>query len=453
MVFGFIKKYFRQPISPPQRVEPLDIKPKFNICVVEFFDNIENENGKKLANILQNFEGLNVVYFSENFDKSFLNLESRNIFDLIDKGQSIMDKTNADVILWGYRGSGHIRINFQTKLKPDMSEHFVSLLDCLYLPTSAFNPKQEFPTALISLIYGAAISAADRPRKEYKIYKKYLLKKTVAELSKINSAKSLGLEYLPYIMNFLGIIYLSLAYESSSDEDFKVVKNLFETALKHQDLLQQKNHLGCIYYHLGQLYDCATRYMAKRPSAFYRGAIENYQAAQKYLSKYTYPYDYGFICYKLALLYLNYWKQTEDIQALRDAVFQLREAEKIYTQVLFPEFWGYIQGDLGHMLHNLGHLTKSSDICGLAIGAYKNQQKIVTERSNPLYWAAIEEKIGEIYYMQGKSYQDTEYLEEALTCFHNALFIYEKAKRADEVKKINISISKSYQILAELRSD
>lgn len=453
MLAGLIKKLFNKPQKPSPVIEPANMAIRFKVAIIEFYDNVENHNGLKLAKQLQGREGLDIAYFNEPFDKSFLNFESRSLFDLIDKGQSIINKINADVLIWGYRSQNSIRINFQTKYQYENNDQsFVSLLDCLYIPAKFFQ-SDNLPEPLINLLHGAIVSAVNQPNREYKIYRKYLLKKIINNLSQVNSAKSLGIEYIPYIMNFLGIIYMSLAFESKSDEDFRIVKNLFDNALKHQDMISQATHLGCIYYHLGQLYDSATVYMEKKPSGYFRGAIENYRMAQKHLGKYNFPYNYGYICYKLSELYYNYWKQTEDLQALRDAVFQLREAEKIYTQVLFPDFWGHIQGDLGHMLHNLGHITKSYEICRLAINSYRNQQNVITERSYPLRWAAIQEKIGEIYYMQGKSDEDRESLEEALSCFHDALYIFENAKKADNIQKLNISISKTYHVLAEIKGN
>lgn len=147
---------------------------------------------------------------------------------------------------------------------------------------------------------------------------------------------------------------MSFAGDNTAEKDFKIIKSLFETAIKHQDLITSPIHLGCIYNHLGQLYDCAAANVEKRRDAYFKGAIEYYRQAQKYLGKYTYPYDYGYISYRLAKLFFSYWRQKEDIQALRDAVFQLREAEKIYTYALFPEFWAEIQGELGYYLSLLG---------------------------------------------------------------------------------------------------
>jgi len=426
---------------------------RFKIAIAEFFDNSDYNKGKKLADTLQNCEGIDIIYLDEPFDKSFLNLESRNLFDLIDKGQSLLEQNQADVLVWGYRDNSQIRLNFQNRQQYENIDcSFVSLLDCLYIPADSLNDFQQLPDSLATLIYGAIISAVNRQEREYQIYKKYLLKKTVNRLSEIDSAKAMGLEYIPYILNFLGIIYLSLVYESQYEADFKIVKNLFENALKHQNLLLQPTHLGCIYYHLGQLYESASAHTQNKPSVYLRGAIKNMHTAQKYLGKFTYPYDYGYLCYKLSKLYFNYWKQTEDLQALRDGVFQLREAEKIFTQVLFPSFWGHIQGNLAHLLKNLGNLTKSQKICQLAVNAYRNQQKIITERHQPLVWAEIQNKIGEIYYMLGKLSDDSDYIEEALACFHDALYLFENHKDWETVNYIKTDISKSYQILYDIRN-
>ena len=258
---------------------------------------------------------------------------------------------------------------------------------------------------------------------------------------------------MPYILNFIGIIYLSLAYDSSYESDFKIIRNIFEDVLKLQNKILQPTHLGCIYYHLGQLYDCATRYMTTKPTSYFRPAIKNYQNSQKYLSKYTYPYDYGYVCFQLSGLYVSYWKQTEDIQALRDAVFQLREAEKVYTQILFPDFWSRIQGRLGYLLHNLGHLTQSREICELSIQAYKNQQKVITEKNDPKSWAEIQEKIGNIEYFLGRLQDDASLIQEALSCFHDALYIYENTGMNTQIKQIKTDIAKAYQSLEKLKEN
>lgn len=451
-LFERLHNLFFSPVTVPDDSLSAEaaLRINFKVVVTEFADNVESNGGELLSRLLDGQDGLSVSYFDEPFAKNFLSLESRTLFDLIDKGQTILDKTGADILIWGCREGNKIRLNFQTALQYEkQSSAVISLLDSLYLPAAIFDsslPSLIAPS-IAGLIYGAAVSAVNPADKVAKIQKRYLLKKIIARLSADNSAKSLSIDYLPYVMNFLGIIYLSYCFDEAGDKDFKIVANLFETAIKHQDLIKNPLHLGCIYYHLGQLYDSASLHLNKRPGSFYKGAISYYRLAQKYLGKYNYPYDYGFISYKLAALYYNYWRQKDDIQALRDAVFNLREAEKIFTYALFPDFWANIQGELGHRLALLGSLTGSGDISELAISAYKNQQKVITERRDPLHWAKIQESIGEIYYRLGKNAGDNDFLEEALEYFHDALYIFENMELSEEAKRLTIDISKTGSLL------
>ncbi len=417
---------------------------KFRVVVVEFSDSVESRSGELIAQKLKEKDVLDVVYFDEIFSKDFLNFDARNLFDLIDKGQSILEKTQADVLIWGYREADKIRINFQNSKQYEKEDNaFISLMDSFYIPADLTQKKQDFPQALSNLIYGAVISAINPHNKEMQIQKKYLLKKIISLLSQDNSAKTLSIEYLPYIMNLLGIIYLSYAYDRGEGQDYKIVKNLFDTALKHQDLIKNPVHLGCIYNHLGQLYDASGEYSPRKPINHLKNAISYFRYAQKYLTKYNNPYDYGYISYKLSHLFYTFWRQKEDIQALRDAVFQLREAEKIYTYALFPEFWANIQGELAHMLSLLGNFGKSEDISELAIACYKNRQKVITEKRNPYEWAQIQMNIGEIYYYLGKNAQDKPLLEEALEYFHDALYVFENMKKDDDAKKVSNEIART----------
>lgn len=140
---------------------------------------------------------------------------------------------------------------------------------------------------------------------------------------------------MPYIMNFLGIIYLNYAHDNRDEKDFKITKSLFETAIKHQDLITSPLHLGCIYYHLGQLYDCGTRYMENRPGSYFKGAIEFYRQAQRYLGKYTYPYDYGYISYRLSHLFFNFGAKR---RTFRLCVMPSFSCGKPKRSILMPSF-------------------------------------------------------------------------------------------------------------------
>ncbi|MDD4555857.1 MAG: tetratricopeptide repeat protein [Alphaproteobacteria bacterium] len=443
--FDFVKNIF--PNSNPKKNTDMPLfAPKFKVLIIEFSDNVEGNSGEIITRMIRNKEGLEVYYFDEPFNKNFLSLDSKELFDWIDRGQTIIDRTGADVIVWGFREGDKLRLNFQSTNQYESNRKiFISLMDSLYIPASNINDEVHFPTSLIDLIHGAIISTVEAKDNELKIYRKYLLRKIINRLINDDSAKSLSIDFMPYLMNFLGIIYLSYAFENTDDKDFKIIKNLFETGIKHQDLITNPIHLGCIYYHLGQLYDCASNNINKHPLIYFKGAIEYYIQSQKYLSKYNYPYEYGSVCYRLSSLYFNYWKQKSDLQALRDAVFQLREAEKIYTYALFPEFWANIQENLGHLLAILGNLTNSNEISGLAIESYKNKQKVITEKKSPISWAQTQSEIGDIYYRLGKSNQNKELFEDALEYFHDALYIFENAKMDNEIKKLSVNIAKTSQ--------
>ena len=192
----------------------------------------------------------------------------------------------------------------------------------------------------------------------------------------------------------------------------------------------------------------ATQTNTNHAAKHYKAAIANYQLAQKYIGKYVYPYNYGFISYELSNLLYDYWRQNEDVQALRDAVFNLREAEKIFTYAVFPEFWAEIEGLLGQRMNVLSSTVNNNAIAELAIAAYKNQQKIITEKRDPYQWAIIQENIGNIYYRLGRQMQDTGLLEESLDYFHDALYIFENMDMADNTKRVTTHIAKTSDLLA-----
>lgn len=449
-LLSFLKNSFLTPRTETSETlsEEEALKIKFNVVVIEFAENVENSSGEILTALLHTIPYLSVHYFNEPFNKNFLNLEGRTFFDFIDKGQTILDKTKADVLIWGYREDDKIRLNFQTSYQYEKNNtSLISLIDSLYLPAAIFDAATQFPKPILNLILGAIIASINTPAKTTEIQQKYLLKKIIHVLSSDNSAKNMPLSDLPYIMNFLALIYLSYCKQNNNLKEFKIVNNLLETAVKHQDLIKNPLHLGCIYNHLGQLHAAALK-TVENSTKHFKGAIGNYQRAQKYLGKYTYPYDYGFISFKLSDLLYDFWKQKEDLQALRDSVFNLREAEKIFTYALFPEFWADIEGELGHRLSVLGSLTKNNAIAELAIAAYKNQQKIITENRDPFLWAAIQENIGNIYYRLGKENDDKDSLEESLEYFHDALYIFENMDIADSVKRLTSSIAKSSNLLS-----
>lgn len=450
-VLNLLKNFFLSDndVAGNTRAEDDAFAIKYNCVVVEFAETLDSSSGEILAALLRSQKNLNVSYFNEPFNKSFLSLEGRTFFDFIDKGQAILDKTKADVLIWGCREGTQIRLNFQTSQQYEKGmKTFLSLLDSLYLPAQIFDDVTAFPPAIVNLIVGAIVAAAPADSKQRQIQQKFILKRIVDQLSKSDSAKLMPVEYLPYIMNFLALIYMTYCQNSSEEKDFKIVSKLLKIAVDHQDLIKNQMHLGCIYSHFGQLHVLAAGTNSNHIVKHYKAAVANYQLAQRYVGKYVYPYNYGFISYQLSNTLYDYWRQVKDIQALRDAVFNLREAEKIFTYTIFPELWAEIEGLLGQRMNVLSSQTHNNAIAELAINAYKNQQKIITEKRDPFAWASIQENIGNIYYRLGREAQDNTLLEESLEYFHDALYIFENMDLSENTKRVTTNIAKTSDLLA-----
>ncbi len=451
-ILSFLKNAFLSSTDPDEVISGENddaFNIKYRCLVIEFAETLDNSSGEILTALLRTQKNLEVNYFNEPFNKNFLSLEGRTFFDFIDKGQAILDKTNSDILIWGCREGHQIRLNFQTSEQYEQNNSsFLSLLDSLYLPADIFDNTANFPISIIELITGIIIMASPAHTKQQLIQQKFLLKRIIDRLSHDNSAKIMPVEYLPYIMNFLALIYMTYCRNSSEEKDFKIVNKLLNTAISHQDLIKNTMHLGCIYSHFGQLHTLASNTNSNHITKHYKAAIANYQLAQKYIGKYTYPYNYGFISYQLSNLLYDYWRQINDIQALRDSVFNLHEAEKIFTYAVFPDFWAEIEGLLGQRMSVLSSQINNNAIAEMAITAYKNQQKIITEKRDPFQWATIQENIGNIYYRLGKSLQDDSLLEESLEYFHDALYIFENMDLDENSKRVTNHIAKTSDLLA-----
>lgn len=416
----------------------------FRVTVVAFEDKCNLNCGRRFAEILRCNPLFDVNFFDESFPKGFLNLQGRNFFDFIDRGNKILSSTHSDILVWGYEENGKIRLNFQIAdpyIIPNEDLSY-SLLDSLFIPLSYLTTAGSFSESVLLAICGIIIAAIRPVTNDQKKSKPILLQDIIELLAADTSPKDISREFMPYIMNMLGKIYLSNTKNNLTSTDIEVIQNLFETALKDIHLMSHPVYYGEVYHNMAQLFECA--YNDKRltdRSEYLKSAIAYYQEAHKYLNK-NYPYDYGLIAYHLAVLYFDYWKQTNDLQALRDAVSQLREAEKVYTKSQFMHSWCYVEGLLGYYLASLGLMTKSSDIMQLAINSYRNQQEVFDQRVYPLQWAGIQEEIGNIYYLLGKQNEDETFLLEARNYFNSALSVYQELKAKAEIAIVKQRLAK-----------
>lgn len=418
------------------------------IVVVEFSEYGNFGFGKKMARLLEKNPNFNVRYFDEPFDKGFLNLHGRNFFDLVDAGNMILQRLNADVIVWGYQDNENIRLNFQTaNAYSDFDNVSCSILESLFVPAEYFDHINVFPEILFNLITGIIASAISEQRIDLKVLKQKLLKNVIAKFNREGLNNNDKLMYSPYVLNTTGLIYLSYAQRELSKKTFNMIKEILLNALSYKGQIMQNVHIGCLYKNLGQLYETALKQDLDNYWVLFKEAITNYKIAQKYLDHYNYPYDFAMISFKLSQLHFGYWKFTNDIQALRDAVYFLREAEKTYTQISFPELWSKIEGYLGFYLSLLGLFSQSNEISKLAIKSYKNRQQVYRKELYPVMWAKTQENIANVYYNMGKNSKDTNAFSEAISYYKSALKVYENKHLQNEVEIVNTSINKVMKII------
>ena len=413
------------------------------IVVVEFAEYGNYGFGQAMARLLQKNQYFNVRYFDEPFNKGFLNLQGRGFFDLVDAGNMILQKLNADVIVWGYQEEANIRLNFQTaNVYSDWENVSCSILESLYVPAEYFEHISFFPEMLENLITGTIAAAISEQRIDLRHLKQKLLKNTIVNFMSGSPSENNEVMLSPYALNTTGLIYLSNTQRELTQKNFNTIKELLQNALSYKHQIMQNVHLGCIYKNLGQLYETALKQELGGYWQLFREAINNYRTAQKYLDHYNYPYDFAMISFKLSQLYFRYWKFSNDIQALRDAVHYLREAEQTYTEISFPELWSKIEGYLGFYLSLLGLFSKSNDISKLAIKSYKNKQTVYRKELYPVAWAKIQENIANVYYNIGKNAKDKTALAEAIDYYQSALKVYENKKLRQDIIVVNNSMDK-----------
>ncbi len=413
------------------------------IVVVDFAEYGNYGFARGFARLLQKNTNFNVRYFDEPFEKNFLNLQGRNFFDLVDAGNTILQKLNADVVAWGYQENENIRLNFQTANAYSDWDHVTcSILESIYVPAEYFEHVNFFPEVLENIINGIIATAISEQRIDLRHLKQKLLKNIISKFNTGHTASNDKLLLSPYVMNATGLIYLSYAQNELSQKTFNSIKELFNNALAYQNEITQNVHIGCIYKNIAQLYETALKQEMGGYWVLFREAITNYRTAQKYLDHYNYPYDFALISFKLSQLYFRYWKFANDTQALRDAVYFLREAEKTYTKIAFPELWSKIEGYLGYYLSLLGMFSKNADISMLAIKSYQNKQQVYRKELYPVMWAKIQENIANVYYNIGKIGKDRNAFSEALDYYKSALKIYENKKMQNEITIVNNSMDK-----------
>lgn len=440
MASRFWHRFFKQDKSVHASAD--SVYAPIKITVAAFEDDCSENSGRYLCELLKESSLFECDFYDELTDKSFLNLQGRNFFDFYDAGRKILKQTGADVLIWGLRKNDKIRLNFQTGRQYENAD--ISLLDSLCLPLNFFQDKI-LPEQLFELICAIVVVTAEKNNGN-----KQKILKNLFDKIKTSSPRGLSIEDMPYILNMLAIIYLQANADSLSIADIKAISGILDKARKLSADAADVLLTASICANFGKLYQVAAEAFDHYRDLFLKNAIEYNRMAQKYFNRYAYPYDFGVLACRNSQLYFAYWRQVSDVQALRDAVFNLREAEKIFSEAAFPYFWALIQDKLGFYLSLLGLFSHSDEISLLAVENYKNRQRVFAKEVWPLKWAKTQENIGNIFYNTGKWLKDENYLEEAIKYYEDAAEIYENCKKSDELRQMQICITKADEYIKQL---
>ena len=145
----------------------------------------------------------------------------------------ILQKLNADVIVWGYQENENIRLNFQTaNAYSDWDNVSSSILESLFVPAEYFEHINFFPEMLTNLITGIIAASISEQRIDLRHLKQKLLKGVINNFNNDGPSENGSLMYSPYVMNTVGLIYLSFSQKELSQKTFNTAKELLAAAEK-----------------------------------------------------------------------------------------------------------------------------------------------------------------------------------------------------------------------------
>ena len=395
---------------------------------------------------LSQFPWFEIQTQSEQTFENFLDLNNKNFFDFLDSGLKILKKYQADILIRLYQKGNNVRLNFQT---PDMyltdKPPFLSLLSGLYLPISYFR-HPPLPAEISTLIAGTLLSLNLKKDEQYKLF----LQNLVDILSKNRPPQGIEPQYMPHILNLLAFNYIAANSSKLEKQHVKLAMNLIDVAYHKQNKNDSSLTEGTLLLTLGQMYQCALSGKNADSYILLERAIESYKKAQKHFNRYVFPYDYGHLSVILSELYFQFFKLSNDSQALRDAVFHLREAEKIFTKTQFSILWAKIKHNLGIYLSLLSARSDNEEIAERAVESFKDEQQIYSLQTAPEKWAEIEIEIAHICYHLGRKLFKTEHIENAVKHYSNAFDVYAKLQKTEKLKQIELYVQKADEEIMRL---
>ena len=297
----------------------------------------------------------------------------------------------------------------------------------MYVPAEAFNDEQSFPSALLDLLTGTIVSAVNRPTPNLKSIK-ISSQKIIRRISQIDSVKPLGLDYMPYLLNQLGLIYMSAAADNRSVDNFKTIGNLFETALKYQNKFCSPPTSAAFTFISDSsttvrrfIWPVIPELIFAPPSAI----IIRHRNISANIPIPTTTVIFATRNFPAFITITGNKPKTCRLCAIRFTSFANANGYSLRRNFRVLELYSGQP-----RLSSSQPRPSDQERRHLPAGRQRLSQpaKIITENRQPLLWAQIQEKIAEVYYLEGKTAANREALQEALACYHDARYIFETLK-------------------------
>ena len=162
-------------------------------------------------------------------------------------------------------------------------------------------------------------------------------------------------------------------------------------------------------------------------------AITCFQEALKFHTFEAFPSEWAVAQNNLGLAYINRIK-GQDADNFKQAITCFQEALKVRTFEAFRENWAETQNNLGLAYINIFRKGQY-EYLGQAIPCFQEALKVYTFEASPLDWAMTQNNLGiahyYLYYVYRNIIEDEESenlgqenLEQAMTCFQEALKVY-----------------------------
>ncbi len=440
--FLFKNKNTQKNISPLPEFKPIKIVLSANA------DAVLTTPKRMIEESLHTYPFFEIIFELDTFDEDYLLEGHQNFFDFWDSGLKILKKHKADILLRLKKGQNDVRLHFQTsKMYQKQDLPFFSAVYPLKLPFHYFEA-QKLPDQITALIVGVLLALK---KDESPFYRKKSVE-ILRLLSKNKIPSQTDKESLVCILYFLSLIYINHNRLALKKKDVQITQNLLKTAFEHvssDDFILQ----SALYGALAQMYECAADNPKADALVLLERAIESYKKALKYINRYVFVYDWGYLNLVLSRVHARFHHLSDNHQALRDAIAYLKNAQQIFTLSSSPYLWAVIEDRLGIYLSLLSAKSDNKEIAFMAIECFKNKQKVYSKEYAPDMWAETQFTIGGIYDHLGRRLFNPSLMDKALDCYNDALEIFKELGQTSKVREIENTIARTMDMIFYHRKD